>query len=134
MLRGVVLVAVHAEHDGDVGIRRGGGDDHLAGAGGEMLGGTVTAGEEAGLLEHDGNVELLEQPAHQRVSDPIEHHEAGVDRHGAPGARFGGVDGVAVSAYATILFKNRDRMLPVKKMGAAEAGDAGPDDSDSSHG
>ena len=58
MLLAVVLVVVHAEHDRDVGIGRGSRDDHLGGAGVDVLLRAVALREEAGRLEHDVDAEV----------------------------------------------------------------------------
>ena len=55
---GVVVVEVDAEGDGDVRLLGGGRDDHLLGAGLEVLGGVGARGEEAGRLDHDVDAEV----------------------------------------------------------------------------
>ena len=60
----VVQVEVHAEHDRDVLVGRGRGDDDLLRAGLEVLGGIVALREEAGRLEHDVDAEVA--PAERR--------------------------------------------------------------------
>ena len=52
---GPVAVLVHAHHDGQVLALRRGGDDHLAGAGGEVLSGVLAGGEDAGGLDDDAD-------------------------------------------------------------------------------
>ena len=54
----VVLIEVHAGHDGDVLVGRGRGDDDLLRAGLEVLGGILALREEAGRLEHDVDAEI----------------------------------------------------------------------------
>jgi hypothetical protein len=58
-LGGVVLVVVHAHHDGEVVVLGGGADEHLLGARGEVGRGLLLVGEEAGALEHHVDAELL---------------------------------------------------------------------------
>jgi hypothetical protein len=55
----VVCVVVDAQHDRDVGIRRGRRDHDLLRAGVEMLLRVLPLREEARRLEHDLNVEIL---------------------------------------------------------------------------
>ena len=59
VFRRVVLVIVHAHHHGDVGTGGRRGDDHLARARGEVLGGVFALGELAGALEHDVDAEIF---------------------------------------------------------------------------
>ncbi len=49
----VVAVGIDAHDDGDVRVGGRGGDDDLAGAGREVLGGVLALGEQAGALRHD---------------------------------------------------------------------------------
>ena len=58
VLIGVVQLEVHAEHDGDVLVAGGRGDDDLLRAGVEVLGRILALGEEAGRLEHDVDAEV----------------------------------------------------------------------------
>ena len=52
-------VVVDAEDDGGVGAVGGRGDQHALGAGGEMRGGLVLRGEDAGALQRDVDAEIL---------------------------------------------------------------------------
>ena len=54
----VVLAVVDAEHDGEVGVGRGRGDDDLARAGLEVLLGALALREEAGRLDDDVDAEV----------------------------------------------------------------------------
>jgi hypothetical protein len=58
-LAGSYVIVVHAHHDGDVVVLRGGADEHLLGAGGDVRRGLLLVGEEAGALEHDVDAEGL---------------------------------------------------------------------------
>ena len=70
----------------------------------------------------------MKQAREQRVRGVVKHHEAGVDRDGAAGAGFGGLDGVGVAADVVRRFEEREVVVALQEMGAAEAGDAGADD------
>src|SRR5262249_50063277 len=56
----VVLAVVDAEHDSEIGVSRGGGDDDLARAGLQMLLGAVALREEAGRLDDDVDSEVAQ--------------------------------------------------------------------------
>ncbi len=58
VLRGIVRLLVHAEHDRRVGILRRRGDDHLLGARLDVLGGGGGVAEYAGRLDDDVDAEL----------------------------------------------------------------------------
>ena len=58
MLRAVVAGVVDTEHDRVVGVRGGRGDDHLLGAGRQVLLGSLSRREEPGRLEHDVDPEV----------------------------------------------------------------------------
>jgi hypothetical protein len=59
VLGGIVLIVVHAHHEGAVLTLGGSGDDDLLGTGGDVALGFFGIGEEAGGLDDDFHAELL---------------------------------------------------------------------------
>ncbi len=53
------MLVVDAEHDRDVRLLRGRGDDDLLGAGGQVLGRAIAVGEDPGGLEDDVHAQVL---------------------------------------------------------------------------
>jgi hypothetical protein len=77
----VVALEVDAEGDGHVRLLGGGGDDHLLGAGLEVLGGVGAGGEEAGRLDHDVDAEVAPgQSGRIALGEDLDLVAAGDDR------------------------------------------------------
>ena len=75
-----------------------------------------------------GDIQFTEEPREQRIRHVIEDHEPGVHRQFA--ARFAHCHRVRVAAGVIVLFEDREIVMPVQKVRAAESRDAGANDGD----
>src|SRR6185295_10653663 len=105
MLGRVVRAFVHAEDDGDVLAFRGRRDDHLLGAGREMLGGRIAVREQPRRLEHDVDAEILPR---QLGRIPLRQHLELVAVH-RNSVRRGGHGRVDVAEHRVVLEQMGER-------------------------
>ena len=78
-----------------------------------------------------GDAEFAEKPREIRISDFVENHEAGVNRHGA--IFFSDGNRIRVAARVIVFFVKRQVELAMQKMRAAQTGNAGSNDGDPFH-